>query len=148
MTCVFAIQHKTTKCYFLFNSTEDNCDKEASTIISSKVNKFFELCPDIDTYKIGDVDFDVSIFDELNNKSGEQYEDIKDDDFCMNTNIDKCLEILNKKLSVKPRAKKAAKIVTKEEPKKEEIKQEEKKEEKPKPRGKRSAQIKNIENVN
>ena len=145
MSCVFAIQHKTTKCYLLFKTTEDNCDKEASTLISSKVNKFFELCPDIDTYKIGDVDFDVSIFDELSNKSGEQYEDIKDDDFCMNTNIDKCLEILNKKLSVKPRAKKSAKIITKEEPK-EEIKQEEKP--KPKPRGKRSAQIKNVENVN
>ena len=103
MTCVFAIQHKLTKCYLLFKTTEDNCDKEASTLISCKTNKFFELCPDIATYKIGDVDFDVSIFDELNNKSGEQYEYIKEDNFCMNTNIDICLEILNKKLSVKPK---------------------------------------------
>ena len=109
MSLVFAIQHKTTKCYFLFISTEENFSKDASHLILSKINKFFELCPDIKNYKIGVIDdYDVNVINELNNKSGEQYEDLKDDEYCMNTDIDTCMEILNKKLSTaKPKAKKS-----------------------------------------
>ena len=44
----------------------------------------------------------------MNSKLGEQYEDLKDDEYCMNNNIDKCMEILNKKVSTaKPKAKKS-----------------------------------------
>ena len=106
MTTVFAIQHKTTKCYFLFVSAEENVEKDASHLVSSKANKFFDLCPDMKNYKIGDVeDFDASIMSEISAKSGAQYDQIKEDEFCMNTNLDKCIELLNKKLSAKPKKK-------------------------------------------
>ena len=145
MTTVFAIQHKTTKCYFLFVSAEENVEKDASQLVSSKANKFFDLCPDMKNYKIGDVeDFDASIMNEISAKSGPQYEQIKEDEFCMNTNLDKCIELLNKKLSAKPRAKKApAQPVEQPKPVIEETQPAEPAKPKPKPklRSKKSAQI-------
>ena len=101
MSLVFAIQHKTTKSYFLFVSIEEIFFKDASHLLLSKVNKFSEACPDIKNYKIGVIDdYDVNVINELNNKLGEQYEDLKDDEYCMNTNFDSCMEMLNKKVSI------------------------------------------------
>lgn len=144
---VFAIQHKTTKCYLLYESKEETCDKDAMQLINSKANKFFEMCPDLNSYKIGDVDFDITIFNELSVKSGAQYDEIAEDDYCMNTNMDKCIEILSKKLATKvkvskPRAKKAQ-VIPPEEVQPETKPQPEKQEKKvkPKPKGKRSAVI-------
>ena len=100
-TKVFAIQNRSTKCYFIFVSTEENFLRDATQLLLSKVNKFFEVCPDIKNYKIGIFDdYDVNVINELNNKSGEQYEDLKDDEYCMNTNFDSCMEMLNKKVSI------------------------------------------------
>ena len=42
----------------------------------------------------------MNVINELNNKLGEQYEDLKDDEYCMNTNFDSCMEMLNKKVSI------------------------------------------------
>ena len=107
-TKVFAIQNRSTKCYFIFVSTEENFLRDATQLLLSKVNKFFEVCPDIKNYKIGIIDdYDVNVINELNNKLGEQYEDLKDDEYCMNSNFDSCMEILNKKVSIaKSKAKK------------------------------------------
>ena len=108
MSNLFCIQHKKTKCYFLFISTDENCDTDADKIISSKSNKYFDIDDNVDNYKIGEVnDFNASIITEINNKSGSQYDNIKSDDYCINVNLDKCIELLNKKLSVKKVPKKA-----------------------------------------
>ena len=111
-TNVFAIQNRNTKAYFLFSSTEENCDRDASQLVSSKANNFFALCPEVSNYKVGVVeDFDSNVISEINAKVGEQYEDLKEDDYCMNTNMDKCIEMLNKKLSAKPKAAKKAAVI-------------------------------------
>ena len=95
---VFCIQHKATKCYLLFVSNDENVDRDAAQLISSKANKFFEMCPEISNYKVGVVDdFDDNVISEINAKAGEQFEDLKEDDYCMNTNMDKCVEMLSKK---------------------------------------------------
>lgn len=105
---VFAIQNRSTKCYLLFSSTEECYIKDAQALITSKVNKFFELCPDVKKYKIGPIDdFEVTVMSEINAKSGEQYEEVKEDEYCMNTNIDKCIEMLTKKQASTPRPKRA-----------------------------------------
>ena len=104
MSRLFCVQHKTCKCYYLFASSEENCDKEAERIITSKPSKFFELCSNVASYKIGEVDdFSIDVINEIENKSGESYEDLKEDNFCINTNVDKCIELLEKKLAVKPK---------------------------------------------
>ena len=73
-------------------------------------------------YTIGDIeDFDENVFNEIRNKSGEQYDELKDDEFSIDTNIDKCIEILNQKMkAVKPKPKPAPKPT----PKADELKQE------------------------
>ena len=149
---LFAIQHKLTKCYLLFVSTEENVVKDASQLISTKANKFFELCPEVKSYKIGNIeDFDINVINEINSKTGKQYEELKEDDYCINTNLDKCVEMLNMKLSAKPKAKKAP-TKSIEEPSKtikepskpieeSKVTEEVKPKPKPKPRSKKSDQI-------
>ena len=112
MSKLFCVQEKTTKCYYLFASSEENCDTEAERIIKSTPNKFFELCPDINSYKIGEVnDFSVNIMGEIVTESGEGYNALKEDNFCLNTNVDKCVELLEKKLASKAKPKPKAKPV-------------------------------------
>ena len=57
-------------------------------------------------YNIGDIeDFDENVFNEMTNKSGEQYNELNDDEFCIDTNIYKCIELLNAKMKAKPNSK-------------------------------------------
>ena len=137
-TKVFAIQNRSTKCYFIFVSTEENLLRDATQLLLSKVNKFFEVCPDIKNYKIGIIDdYDVNVINELNNKLGEQYEDLKDDEYCMNTNFDSCMEMLNKKVSIAKSKAKKPPITPVEDPTDVTEKAKPKSKPKPKPRAKK-----------
>lgn len=83
------------------------------------------------------------VFNEINTKSGKYYDELKYDDFCMNTNIKKCVEIINKKLSAKSAKKAPTKQVPQPQPDtvipEKAIKSQPKP--KPKPRGKRATTV-------
>ena len=139
MSLVFAFQHRSSEAYFLFGWTEEIFFKDASHLILSKVNKFFEACPDIKNYKIGVIDdYHVNIINEVNNKLGEQYEDLKDDEYCMNTNFDSCMEMLNKKVSIAKSKAKKTPITPVEDPTDVTEKAKPKSKPKPKPRAKKN----------
>ena len=107
---VFAIQHKKTKAYKLFLANDENVDQVANSIIKNTSNPFFAMDNDLKNYTIGDIeDFDENVFNELTNKAGSQYDELKDDEFCIDTNIDKCIELLDAKMKAKPKPKPAPK---------------------------------------
>ena len=116
---VYGIQHKKAKIFKIFVCEDEKVDDTAKNIITDVNNPLFKLDPNISSYTIGEMDdFEPSVMQELQNKSGEQYEDLKDDDLCINTNIDKCIEILQQKIKTskpkpKPKAEKP-KVVDKE----------------------------------
>ena len=107
---VYGIQHKKAKIFKIFVCEDEKVDETAKNIITDVNNPVFKLDPNISSYTMGEMDdFDPSVIQELQNKSGEQYEDLKEDDLCINTNIDKCIEILQQKIpkpKPKPKAEK------------------------------------------
>ena len=85
-----AIQEKKNKCYYL-SKTTIAIDKLKNSNVDGK--KYFE--------KIGwdkckaeyITEFDISILDQIKNKSGEYYDMLKDDDFNFNLNLESCMNI-------------------------------------------------------
>ena len=103
-----------------------------------KLTSFLKYALISKNYKIGIIDdCDVNVINELNNKSGEQYEDLKDDEYCMNTNIDTCMEMLNKKVSIAKSKAKKPPITPVEDPTDVTEKAKPKSKPKPKPRAKK-----------
>ena len=115
---VYAVQHKTTKAYKLFLANDENVNQVANSIIQKASNPFFAIDNDVKNYNIGDIeDFDENVFNEMTNKSGEQYNELNDDEFCIDTNIYKCIELLNAKMKAKPKWKPDPKPAQKPSPK-------------------------------
>ena len=118
MSELFVIQHKKTKCYYLYASEDEKSEEDADEIIKDNSNKFFAIDPEMKNYKIGAIDdFTLNIIDEINKKVGEQYNQLLEDDFCINIHSDKCIEILNEKMSkikikATPKPKPAPKTTT------------------------------------
>ena len=90
---LFAIQEKKNKCYFLSKTTDITNAIDELKNSDDDVKKYFE--------KIGwdkckteyITEFDISILDQIKNKSGEYYDMLKDDDFNINLNLESCMNI-------------------------------------------------------
>jgi len=90
---LFAIQEKKNKCYYLSKTTDITNAIDELKNSDDDVKKYFE--------KIGwdkckteyITEFDISILDQIKNKSGEYYDMLKDDDFNLNINLESCMNI-------------------------------------------------------
>ena len=97
---LFAIQEKKNKCYYLSKTTDITNAIDELKNSDDDVKKYFE--------KIGwdkckteyITEFDISILDQIKNKSGEYYDMLKDDDF--NLNLEICMNIPTKKKTETP----------------------------------------------
>jgi len=100
---LFAIQEKKNKCYYLSKTTDITNAIDELKNSDDDVKKYFE--------KIGwdkckteyITEFDISILDQIKNKSGEYYDMLKDDDFNLNLNLESCMNIPDHKQKKKQR---------------------------------------------
>ena len=61
------IQHKKTKCYYLYASEDEQAEYDADKIIKNTSNNLFAIDPEMKHYKIGAIyDFTINIIDEIN----------------------------------------------------------------------------------
>ena len=94
---LFAIREMKNKCYYLSKTTDITNAIDELKNSDDDVKKYFE--------KIGwdkckaeyITEFDISILDQIKNKSGEYYDMLKDDDFNLNLNLESCMNIPTKK---------------------------------------------------
>ena len=94
---LFAIQEKKNKCYYLSKTTDITNATDELKNNNDGIKKYFEKIG-WDKYKTEyRTEFDISILDQINNKSGEYYDMLKDDDFNFNLNLESCMNIPNNK---------------------------------------------------
>ena len=90
---LFAIQVKKNKCYYLSKTTDITNAIDELKNSDDDVKKYFEKIG-WDKYKTEYItEFDISILDQIKNKSGEYYDMLKDDDFSLNLNLESCMNI-------------------------------------------------------
>ena len=94
---LFAIQEKKNKCYYLSKTTDITNAIDELKNSDDDVKKYFEKIGWDKSKTEYITEFDISILDQIKNKSGEYYDMLKDDDFNLNLSLEICMNIPDKK---------------------------------------------------